>query len=47
MRNIAMALLYIAKIFQLRVTCKRGQVISMSMDYYTPGGGEGGGCRVR
>ena len=28
-----------AETFQLRVTCRRGQVISMSMDYYAPGGG--------
>ena len=32
------AKLNIAEIFQLRVTCRWGQVISMSMDYYIPGG---------
>ena len=45
MRKAAMASLNIAEIFQLRVTFRRGQVISMSMDYYAPGMGGGGGVR--
>ena len=32
-----------AEIFQLRVTCRRGQATSMPLDYYAPGGGGGGG----
>ena len=31
-----------SRTFQLRVTCRRGQVISMSLDYYAPGGAGSG-----
>ena len=33
------------EIFQLHVTCRRGQATSMLLDYYTPVGG--GGIAVR